>query len=77
MLNILKIVSSCFLSIGWCFIIEVLLNFFNMEIMDDCFIRNRFLYYVLDVGDNKKSYYYFVLDKFIDDFFILGYNIDE
>ena len=64
-------------SIGWCFTIEALLNFFNMETMDDCPTRNRPPYHVLDVGDNKRSYYHSVLDKFIDEFLTPGPNIDQ
>ena len=33
--------------------------------MDDCPTRNRAPYHVLDVGDNKMSYYHSVLDKFM------------
>ena len=33
-------------------------------------------YHVLDVGDNKKSYYHSVLDKFIDEFLTPTPNID-
>ena len=60
--------EQLFLSIGRSFTIEALLNFFNMETMDDCPTRNRPPYHVLDVGDNKRSYYHSVLDKFIDEF---------
>ena len=69
--------KQLFLSIGRCFTIEALLNFFNMETMDDCFTRNRPPYNVLDVGDNKRSCYHSVLDKFIDEFLTPGPNIDE
>ena len=69
--------EQLFLSISRCFTIEALLNFLNMETMDDCPTRNRPPYHVLDVGDNKRSYYHHVLDKFIDEFLTPCPNIDE
>ena len=63
--------EQLFLSIGRCFTIEALLNFFNMETTVGHPTRNRPPYHVLDVGDNKKVYYESVLDKFIDEFLII------
>jgi len=48
-----------------------------METVGGCHTRNRPLYHVLDVGDNKRSCYHSVLDKFIDECLTQGPNIDE
>ena len=70
--------EQLFLSIGRCFTIEALLNFFNMETTDARPTRNRPPYHVLDIEDNKKGYYHSVLDKFIDEFLIIpAPDIDE
>ena len=49
--------EQLFLSIGKCFIVEALLEFFGKESKGDRIKRNRSPYYILEVDDNKKKYY--------------------
>ena len=60
--------EQLFLTIGKCFTVEALVQFFGMDNKDSHITRNRPPYYVLDVGDNKEQYYDSVLDKFISEF---------
>lgn len=53
------------------------MDFFGMENKESWIIKNRFLYYILDVGNNRKQYYDFVLDKFIDEFLFFVLIIDD
>ena len=59
------------MSVGKCFTIEALVHFFGMENKDGRIVKNRPPYHILDVGDNKKEYYDSVLNKFIDNFYLL------
>ena len=62
--------EQLFLTLGKCFTVEALVQFFGMETKDGHITRNRPPYYILDVGENKRQYYDSVLDKFIDQFLI-------
>lgn len=69
--------EQLFLTVGKCFTVEALMQFFGMETKDGCITRNRPPYYILDVGDNKRQYYDSVLDKFIDQFLITPSTNDD
>ena len=69
--------EQLFLSIGKCFTVEALLEFFGMESKEDHIKRNRPPYYILEVDDNKKKYYDSVLDKFVDQFLINSPNDND
>ena len=69
--------EQLFLSIGKCFTMEALLEFFRMESKEDRIKRNRPPYYILEVDDNKKKYYDSVLDKFVDQFLINSPNDND
>ena len=60
--------EQLFLTVGKCFTVEALVQFFGMETKDNRITKNRPPYHILDVGDNKTEYYNSVLDKFIDEF---------
>jgi len=62
--------EQLFLSIGRCYTIEALVDFFNMETPEGRPTKNRPPYHVLDVGDNKQVYFESILDKFIDKYLI-------
>lgn len=59
------------MSVSKGFLIEALLEFFEMENTNGEIVKNRPPYHDLDEGDNKKKYFHSVLDKFIDEFFLL------
>lgn len=69
--------EQLFLSIGKCFTMEALLEFFRMESKEDRIKRNRPPYYILEVDDNKKKYYDSVLDKSVDQFLINSPNDND
>ena len=69
--------EQLFLSIGKCFTVEALLEFFGMESKEDHIKRNRPPCYILEVDDNKKKYYDSVLDKFVDQFLINSPNDND
>lgn len=69
--------EQLFLSIGKCFTMEALLEFFPMESKEDRIKRNRPPYYILEVDDNKKKYYDSVLDKSVDQFLINSPNDND
>ena len=69
--------EQLFLSIGKCFTMEALLEFFRMESKEDRIKRNRPPYYILEVDDNKKKYYDLVLDKSVDQFLINSPNDND
>ena len=69
--------EQLFLTVGKCFTVEALMQFFGMETKDGRITRNRPPYYILDVGDNKRQYYDSVLDKFIDQFLITPSTNDD
>ena len=69
--------EQLFLTVGKCFTVEALMQFFGMETKDGRITRNRPPYYILDVGNNKRQYYDSVLDKFIDQFLITPSTNDE
>jgi len=58
--------EQLFLSIGRCFAVEALIQFFNMVDQNGVPTKNRPPYYMLEVGNNKQVYYDSVLDKFMD-----------
>ena len=60
-----------FMSVGKCFIIEALLEFFGMRNTNGEIVKNGPPHHDLDEGDNKKKYFHSVLDKFIDEYFLL------
>ena len=60
--------EQVFLTVGKCFTVEALVQFFGMETKNSRITKNRPPYHILDVGDNKTDYYNSVLDKFIDEF---------
>lgn len=62
--------EQLFLTLGKCFTVEALVQFFGMDNKDGRTTRNRPPYYILDVGDNKIQYYDSVLDKFISEFLL-------
>ena len=62
--------EQLFLSIGRCYTVEALVDFFNMETPDGHPTKNRPPYHVLDVGDNKEEYFESILEKFIDKYLI-------
>ena len=62
--------EQLFVSAGKCFTVEALVQFLEMENKDGRPTKNRPPYHILDVGDNKKSYYNSMLDKFIDEYLI-------
>ena len=59
------------MSVGKCFTIEALVNFFGMPNKDGRIMKNRPPYHILDVGDNKQTYYDAKLNEFIDGIHIL------
>ena len=63
--------EQLFMTVGKCSIIEALLEFFGMENTNGEIIKNRPPCRLSDVGDTKKEYFHSVLDKFIDEFFLL------
>ena len=63
--------EQLFMSVGKCFATEALLKFFEMENTKGRTVKNRPPYHVLDVEDNKKKYFHSVMNKFIDEFFLL------
>lgn len=62
--------EQLFLSIGRCFAVEALIQFFNMIDQNGVPTKNRPPYYMLEVGNNKQVYYDSVLDKFMDQFLL-------
>lgn len=62
--------EQLFLSIGRCFAVEALIQFFNMVDQNGVPTKNRPPYYMLEVGNNKQVYYDSVLDKFMDQFLL-------
>ena len=64
--------EQLFLTVGRCYVVEALMQFFGMETKDSRITKNRPPYHILDVGDTKRQYYDAVLDKFIDEFLIPG-----
>ena len=62
--------EQLFLSIGRCFAVEALMQFFEMLDQNSQPTKNRPPYYILEVGNTKQVYYHSVLGKFIDQFLL-------
>ena len=73
--------KQLFLSVGKSYATEAFGSLLRHEWKDDRIVKNRPLYHVLDIGDNKKQYYVSVLSKFIDEIHLLSHlalaNEDE
>ena len=63
--------EKLFVSTGKCFVVEALIQFFNMESKDGQPTQNKLSYHILEFGDNKTLYYNTVLDKFLDEYLIV------
>ena len=63
--------EQLFVSTGKCFVVEALIQFFNMESKDGQPTQNKPPYHILEFGDNKTLYYNTVLDKFLDEYLIV------
>ena len=59
------------MSTGKCFVVEALIQFFNMESKDGQPTQNKPPYNILEFGDNKTLYYNTVLDKVLDEYLIV------
>ena len=60
-----------FVSTGKCFVVEALIQFFNMESKDGQPTQDKPPYHILEFGDNKTLYYNTVLDKFLEEYLIV------
>ena len=63
--------EQLFVSTGKCFVVEALIQFFNMESKDGQPTQNKPSYHILEFGDNRTLYYNTVLDKFLDEYLIV------
>ena len=69
--------KQLFLTVGKCYAVEALMEFFGMETKESPITKNRPPYHILDVGNNRKQYYDSVLDKFIDEFLLSAPSVDD
>ena len=64
--------EQLFMSVGKCFTIEALVNFFNMANKDGNPANNRpSFFHISMMGNNKQVYFNLVLDKCFDEFLLL------
>ena len=59
-----------FFSVGRCYTVEALLNFFNMATVNDQPSKNSPPYHLLAVEQYKKEYWDTILSKFVDEYLI-------